>query len=204
MPGRRRSVSTTRSGCCQRARSGRHPDPGGGPPPPPLAGAAGAREERRQLVERQAERVPAVAERERAPERARAPAAEPDRDPRLYPARIDDEAGEAVVRAGVLGRAPAEGGAQRTERVLVARTPAVEFRAEERELLRQRPHADAQDEAPARESVERAGALRDDGRHQAEAHPGLQALNATLAAHFGIHVGDPHAVLMPPPPPRRQ
>src|SRR2546430_576643 len=42
-------------------RGGRRPPPGGGRPPPPLAGGAGAREERRQLVERQAERVPAVA-----------------------------------------------------------------------------------------------------------------------------------------------
>src|SRR5439155_24026987 len=133
-------------------------------PRAPLAGGAGTREERPELVERQAKRVPAVTEDERAAERARAPPAEPDRHLRLRAARIDEEALEAVVRAGICRLAAAEGGTQRPQRVLVARAPALELGAEERELLRQRPHADAQDEPPAREPVERAVALRDGER----------------------------------------
>src|SRR5262245_43728270 len=52
-------------------------------PPLPLPPSPGAAEERSQLVERQAERVPAVAQPERATQRARAPPAEPDRNARL-------------------------------------------------------------------------------------------------------------------------
>jgi len=104
----------------------------------PFPPSPGAEEKCRQLIKREAERVPAVPELERATERARAPPAEPDRNARLRATRIDDDTLEPVVRPGIGGRATAECRAQRGERILVARAAAGKLRAEQRELLRQR------------------------------------------------------------------
>jgi hypothetical protein len=68
----------------------------------------------------------------------------------LHAARVDEEAVEAVVRPGVRRLATAERGAQRPERVLVARAALREVRAEERELLDERPDPDPEDEPAAR------------------------------------------------------
>ena len=55
---------------------------------------------RPQLVEREAERHPAVAELDRPAQRASGAAADPHRHPLLHGVRLDDEAVERVVRAG--------------------------------------------------------------------------------------------------------
>ena len=121
----------------------------------------GTAKQRSELLERQTERIPAVAQLERAAERARAPPPEPDRYSYLHPTRIDDEAVEAVVGPGIGRRATAEGRAQRAEPVLVAGTTARERGPEERELLLERPDSNPQDEPSTRENVERPVALGD-------------------------------------------
>src|SRR5207237_7508117 len=86
-------------------------------PRAPFGRIARAVKERGELLQREPEGIPAIAEDQRAAERARAPAAEPDRDARLDGARIDDDAVEAIVRAGIRRLTAAERGAQRAERV---------------------------------------------------------------------------------------
>src|SRR5262249_36966551 len=112
-------------------------------------------------VASETERNPAVAERERAAERARRASAEPDGDVVLHAARGDDVPVEAVVRARVRRLRATEGSADGTDRILVRRATAGEVDAEEPELLLERPDADAEDDPPAREPIERPVALRD-------------------------------------------
>src|SRR5262249_39909698 len=113
------------------------------------------------VVELEAEGIPAVAERQRATERAWRAAAEPDRDALLDATGIDEPVVEAKVGAVVAGLGAAEGGAQGPQGVLVEGAAVVELCAEEAELLGEGPDADAQDEASIAKAIERAVALRD-------------------------------------------
>ncbi len=95
-----------------------------------------------------------------------------------------------------------QGGAQRAHRVVGARAAIVERHAEEVELLAQRPDADTDDRATARDHVERAvplgdrewvvvaehenvGREPDRVRDRAECTERRERIEVTAAAHFG-------------------
>ena len=128
----------------------------------PGVGVARACEEVAELAGAQPERCPRVAELDRAPERAGGAAADPDRDAGRGP-RAARRAGRrnAKYSPAYSGRACDSAARERAERVVGPRPAVGERRAEERELLLERPAADAEDQAPAAHDVERAVALRD-------------------------------------------
>src|SRR5581483_1406206 len=106
-------------------------------------------------------RRPTVPELDGATERACRPAADPDGHVRLHPARVDHEAVERIMRAGVRRLCAPEGRPERAQCVVGTLAAVAERRAEEVELLAQRPDPDTEHQPAAGDDVEGPVPLRD-------------------------------------------
>src|SRR5439155_629403 len=98
---------------------------------------------------------------DRAPERARRAAADPQRHALLDRRRIHGHAREGKMHAVVFGLSLAERGLDRADRVLCALAATLERASEHRKLFLERADADAEDQPAFARDVERAVALHD-------------------------------------------